>query len=242
MGSGRLAQWQGQRVDNKKFRLENEAHVQDIVKSLEGASWVIGEVEKKERRRYPTPPFVTSKLQQEAARKLGRPIVFIQANIHAGEVEGKEASLILARRLTQGDLRPLLKQLVVLITPIYNIDGNEKLSVQNRTAQNGPVAASEEISFPGDGSEREVRVPPLPRSQYAVVRALGSGAIDHEGRSVPFLVLELVEGRSLRSLLAEIEAREFRVFDGRVSVPTRRKIGIALGCWARARLPRWSAA
>ena len=62
----------------------------------------------------------------EAARKLGRPIVFIQANIHAGEVEGKEAALILARRLTQGDLRPLLKQLVVLIAPIYNADGNEK--------------------------------------------------------------------------------------------------------------------
>ena len=67
----RLAQWQGQKVDNKKFRLENESHVQDIIKSLDGAAWIIGEVEKKERRRYPTPPFVTSKLQQEAARKLG---------------------------------------------------------------------------------------------------------------------------------------------------------------------------
>ena len=67
----RLAQWQGQKVDNKKFRLENESHVQDIIKSLDGAGWIIGEVEKKERRRYPTPPFVTSKLQQEAARKLG---------------------------------------------------------------------------------------------------------------------------------------------------------------------------
>ncbi len=76
----------------------------------------------------------------EAARKLSRPIVFIQANIHAGEVEGKEASLILARRLTSGDLRPLLKQLVVLIAPIYNADGNEKVNLMNRTAQNGPVA------------------------------------------------------------------------------------------------------
>jgi hypothetical protein len=82
-------------------------------------------------------PAVTS---PEAARKLGRPIVFIQANIHAGEVEGKEASLILARRLTQGDLRPLLKQLVILITPIYNADGNEKISLQNRAAQYGPIA------------------------------------------------------------------------------------------------------
>ena len=76
----------------------------------------------------------------EAARKLGRPIVFIQGNIHAGEVEGKEAALILARRLTQGDLRPMLKQLVILIAPIYNADGNEKFDVQNRTAQYGPVA------------------------------------------------------------------------------------------------------
>ena len=67
----RLFQWQGQKLDNKNFRLENEAHVQHIVQSLDGASWIIGEVEKKERRRYPAPPFVTSKLQQEAARKLG---------------------------------------------------------------------------------------------------------------------------------------------------------------------------
>ena len=38
----------------------------------------------------------------EAARKLGRPLVFVQANIHAGEVEGKEAMLVLARRLIAG--------------------------------------------------------------------------------------------------------------------------------------------
>jgi len=66
----RLVQWQGRKID-KKFRLGDEGAVQEVLKSLEGASWVIGEVEKKERRRYPTPPFVTSKLQQEAARKLG---------------------------------------------------------------------------------------------------------------------------------------------------------------------------
>lgn len=76
----------------------------------------------------------------EAARKLGRPLVFVQANIHAGEVEGKEAVIALARRLTAGDLRPLAKQLVILIAPNYNADGNEKVNVQNRTAQYGPVA------------------------------------------------------------------------------------------------------
>ncbi len=76
----------------------------------------------------------------EAARKLGRPLVFVQANIHAGEVEGKEAVLVLARRLTSGDLKPLTRQLVILIAPNYNADGNEKVNVQNRTAQYGPVA------------------------------------------------------------------------------------------------------
>jgi hypothetical protein len=74
-----------------------------------------------------------------AARKLGRPLVFVQANIHAGEVEGKEAVLMLARRLVSGDLRPLTRQLVILIAPDYNADGNEKFNVMNRTAQNGPV-------------------------------------------------------------------------------------------------------
>jgi hypothetical protein len=74
------------------------------------------------------------------ARKLGRPIVFVQANIHAGEVEGKEAMLMIARRLVSGDLKPMTKQLVFLIAPNYNADGNEKVSPMNRTAQNGPVA------------------------------------------------------------------------------------------------------
>ncbi|MEO7156528.1 MAG: M14 family metallopeptidase [Vicinamibacterales bacterium] len=75
-----------------------------------------------------------------AAQKLGRPLVFVQANIHAGEVEGKEAILMLARRLVSGDLKPLTKQIVFLIAPDYNADGNEKVNVMNRTAQNGPVA------------------------------------------------------------------------------------------------------
>lgn len=58
----RLVQWRGQKVDNKNFRIESDSAVQEIVKSLDGASWAIGEVEKKERRRYPTPPSITSKL------------------------------------------------------------------------------------------------------------------------------------------------------------------------------------
>ena len=74
-----------------------------------------------------------------AAHKLGRPIVYVQANIHAGEVEGKEAILRLARRMVSGDLRAMTRQMVFLIAPDYNADGNEKVSPMNRTAQYGPV-------------------------------------------------------------------------------------------------------
>ena len=73
------------------------------------------------------------------ARSSGKPIVFIMANIHAGEVEGKEAMLHLSRRILFGDLKPLLSKLIILIAPIYNADGNEKISTNNRTAQNGPI-------------------------------------------------------------------------------------------------------
>jgi DNA topoisomerase-1 len=92
----RLVQWQGQKVDNKKFRLENEQHVQDIVKSLQDGSWTIAEVEKKERRRYPTAPFVTSKLQQEAARKLGfqpRRTMQLAQQLYEGVELGNEGSV-----------------------------------------------------------------------------------------------------------------------------------------------------
>ena len=75
----------------------------------------------------------------QEARASGKPVIFIQANIHAGEVEGKEATLHLARRIAIGDLRSLLNSLVILIAPIYNADGNEKISLNNRTAQNGPI-------------------------------------------------------------------------------------------------------
>ncbi|MFP4081895.1 MAG: M14 family metallopeptidase [Candidatus Aminicenantes bacterium] len=63
--------------------------------------------------------------------------VYIQANIHAGEVEGKEASLMLARNILQED-SPYLEKLVILIAPIFNPDGNEKIDPSHRQNQAGP--------------------------------------------------------------------------------------------------------
>lgn len=67
-----------------------------------------------------------------------RVVLYIQANIHAGEVEGKEASLMFARDLISGMKKEILKNVIVLICPNFNPDGNEAISVKNRTHQNGP--------------------------------------------------------------------------------------------------------
>lgn len=67
-----------------------------------------------------------------------RAVVYIQANIHAGEIEGKEASLMLARDILLQDKPPFLDKLVILIAPIFNADGNEKISPTNRRNQKGP--------------------------------------------------------------------------------------------------------
>jgi hypothetical protein len=75
-----------------------------------------------------------------AAKQLGRPIVYVQANIHAGEVEGKDALLALVRDLTFSSGPNALDSIVLIAIPIYNADGNERFAPQsvNRTEQNGP--------------------------------------------------------------------------------------------------------
>lgn len=74
------------------------------------------------------------------AHRFGKPIIYLQANIHAGEVEGKEAAQMILRDLTVGALRPLLDRVVLLVVPIYNPDGNERWlpGERNRPGQNGP--------------------------------------------------------------------------------------------------------
>ena len=67
--------------------------------------------------------------------------VYIEANIHAGEVEGKEASLMLARDILLDPKLPYLDKIILLIAPIFNADGNEKMGPDNRRGQNGPEMA-----------------------------------------------------------------------------------------------------
>lgn len=81
-------------------------------------------------------PLVASPIE---ARRSGKPVVYIQANIHAGEVEGKEAAQILLRKYVQ-EKTGILDKLILIVNPIYNADGNDKFgpAARNRPGQNGP--------------------------------------------------------------------------------------------------------
>ena len=73
--------------------------------------------------------------------KPGREVVFVQAGIHAGEIEGKDAGLILLSEVAAKDKRVLrwLDHVTLVFVPIFNLDGHERRSMFNRINQNGPV-------------------------------------------------------------------------------------------------------
>src|SRR5579859_5748801 len=60
------------------------------------------------------------------------PIVLIQCGIHAGEVEGKEAALMLVRDILRGQHGAVLDQITLLIVPLFNADGNDRLDPEHR--------------------------------------------------------------------------------------------------------------
>ena len=85
------------------------------------------------------PPVATP----EQARASGKP-VYIQGNIHGGEVEGKEAALIVMRDILYGDKQHLLDNQILVFVPIYNADGNDKMTADSRPSQEmSPLLAGE---------------------------------------------------------------------------------------------------
>ncbi len=73
------------------------------------------------------------------AHKTRKPIVFIQNGIHSGEIDGKDASMILLREiLITKEKENYLKNAILIVMPIFNVDGHERFSPYNRINQNGP--------------------------------------------------------------------------------------------------------
>ncbi|HEV3469996.1 MAG TPA: M14 family metallopeptidase [Pyrinomonadaceae bacterium] len=79
-------------------------------------------------------------LSPAAARRAGKAVVLVQACIHAGETDGKDAGLALLRDIAVTKTRAaLVERLVLLFIPVYNADGHERRGPFNRINQNGPA-------------------------------------------------------------------------------------------------------
>ena len=131
----------------ERMNFTETSHYEDVVAFIDslkllGAKIATGSIGKTiEGRELPyviaSRPLITT---PAGARAAGRPIAYIQANIHAGEVEGKEAMQSMLRDLLFDKKKNVLDSIVLIVQPIYNADGNEKWGPQarNRGAQNGP--------------------------------------------------------------------------------------------------------
>ena len=67
-----------------------------------------------------------------------KPLLLIQAGIHAGEIDGKDAGMMLLRDIAFGSRKQLLSGVNLLFIPILNVDGHERSSPFNRVNQRGP--------------------------------------------------------------------------------------------------------
>lgn len=77
----------------------------------------------------------------QALRQKNKRLVLVQNGIHPGEPEGIDASMMLARDyMQQKELRKSLQNVVLLIIPVYNVDGALNRNSTTRVNQNGPVS------------------------------------------------------------------------------------------------------
>lgn len=78
----------------------------------------------------------------EELRRTSKPTVLAQAGIHSGEIDGKDAGMMLLRDMTvRGIRRDLLDQANFLLVPIFSVDAHERFSAFSRINQRGPQEA-----------------------------------------------------------------------------------------------------
>jgi hypothetical protein len=82
----------------------------------------------------------TGALTPAAAKQRGLPVVLIQGGIHAGEIDGKDAGFLALHELLENRIAPgALDKQVLLFVPVFNVDGHERFTPNNRPNQRGPV-------------------------------------------------------------------------------------------------------
>jgi hypothetical protein len=137
-----------------------ELQMVSIGKSAEGRDiWLV--IASKERAFTP-----------EALRRTNKPVVFAQAGIHAGEIDGKDAGLMFLRDMTvRGTKRDLLDRTSLLFVPIFNADGHERSSRFSRINQRGPEESGWRTTAQNYNLNRDYMKADTPEMQ-AMLRAL----------------------------------------------------------------------
>ncbi|KQR80267.1 carboxypeptidase [Sphingomonas sp. Leaf343] len=109
-------------------------------------------------------------------RKRGgsKPVVLVQAGIHAGEIDGKDAGLMLLRDIALRGKDALLDHVDLVFVPIYNIDGHERMSRWNFPALRGPLEKGEVANARGINLNRDYAKADAPetRAMIALLRRL----------------------------------------------------------------------
>jgi DNA topoisomerase-1 len=124
-----MAKLQSKKDSDEKLNVTNAAESQKIVLAIENAGqYEITDIRKKERRRNPSPPFITSTLQQEASRKLGfnaRKTMMIAQQLYEGlEIDGGEQTGLITYMRTDST-RTADSALTEVRNQIKNVYGNE---------------------------------------------------------------------------------------------------------------------
>ncbi|MBW3625155.1 MAG: type I DNA topoisomerase [Armatimonadetes bacterium] len=127
----------------EKVELPNEESVNDVLKALEGAEYRVLSVKKRQRQKNPAPPFITSTLQQEAARKLGfsaKRTMTVAQQLYEGIDLGKEGSVGLITYMRTDSTRIANEAQEAAVAFIEKQYGKEYLPEKPRTYKSGKAA------------------------------------------------------------------------------------------------------
>jgi DNA topoisomerase-1 len=131
------------KIDNKKADLKNQEQTDAIVRDLPKASFVVRSVESKEKKKNPVPPFITSKLQQDASRKLGfsvKKTMTLAQRLYEGMDVGDAGTVGLITYMRTDSVRVAPEALNEVREYITRTHGPEFLPDQPRIYKTGKLA------------------------------------------------------------------------------------------------------
>lgn len=164
-------------ADGKKTELKSEKDVQSVLDRLKGNEFSVDKVEKKERRRNPASPFITSSLQQEAARKLkfrARKTMMIAQQLYEGIELGKGGTTGLITYMRTDSTRiseTAQSEARQYITDVYGENYTRKTKSKTKNAENAQDA-HEGIRPTSTLREPKNMKPFLGRDQYRLYKLI----------------------------------------------------------------------